>query len=137
MATDETSNATRGKRIVVRKNGPYLVEGDVPLVRKTQVVSEYGEPLTWQKEDVLAVSEGEYYLCRCGRSSDQPFCDATHRAVGFDGTESADTGETEDARDDVSARHAHHRQEGSHALHGVRLLRHARGRHRPVCGSHR
>ena len=36
------------KRIVIQENGPYTVYGNIPLVRKTQVVSEYGEPLTWQ-----------------------------------------------------------------------------------------
>jgi len=91
MTTEETSNTVKNKRIVVIKNGPYSVEGDVPLVSKTQVVSEYGEPLTWQKDGTLAVSEGEYHLCRCGLSSNRPFCDGTHRKVGFDGTESAGT----------------------------------------------
>ena len=95
MATDETSNTVCSKRIVVIKNGPYAVEGDVPLVIKTQVVSEHGEPLTWQKNGSIGTSEGEYHLCRCGGSSYRPFCDGTHRARGFDGTELADTNLTE------------------------------------------
>jgi len=95
MTTDEASNTVNSRRIVVIKNGPYSVEGDVPLVIKTQVVSEHGEPLTWQKDGAITVSEGEYHLCRCGRSSNQPFCDGTHRTVGFDGKESADTDVTE------------------------------------------
>jgi CDGSH-type Zn-finger protein len=95
MATGEPSKTVKEKRIVVIKNGPYVVEGDVPLVIKTQVVSEYGEPLAWEKEGEIAASEGEYHLCRCGQSSNQPFCNGTHRKVGFDGTESADTGKTE------------------------------------------
>ena len=33
------------QKIVIRKNGPYVVQGDVPLVCKSQVVSEYGEPI--------------------------------------------------------------------------------------------
>lgn len=95
MATDETSNTVYNKRIVVIKNGPYAVEGNVPLVIKTQMVSEHGEPLTWRKDGAIAASEGEYHLCRCGGSSCRPFCDGTHRAKGFDGAESADTNVTE------------------------------------------
>ena len=36
--------------IEVEADGPYIVHGNVPLVCKTQVVSEYGEPLTWRKD---------------------------------------------------------------------------------------
>jgi CDGSH-type Zn-finger protein len=87
MATDSR------KRIVVEEDGPYQVYGDIPLVRKTQVVSEYGEPLTWKKEETIETS-GIYKLCRCGESSTLPICDSTHRENGFDGTETADTGLT-------------------------------------------
>jgi CDGSH-type Zn-finger protein len=84
MATDDR------KRIVVEEDGPYQVYGDIPLVRKTQVVSEYGEPLTWKREETIETSEA-YELCRCGESTTLPFCDSTHREIGFDGTETADT----------------------------------------------
>jgi CDGSH-type Zn-finger protein len=94
MATDESANTAKSKRIVISKNGPYKVQGNVPLVSKTQIVSEFGEPLTWQKDGEIPVSEGEYYLCRCGRSGKRPFCDGTHRRDGFDGTETADTSAT-------------------------------------------
>jgi len=53
------------------------------------VVSEHGEPLTWQVGEQLPVS-GTYALCRCGHSGNKPFCDGTHAKVGFDGTETAD-----------------------------------------------
>jgi CDGSH-type Zn-finger protein len=95
MSTETINNPPSNKRIVVTKNGPYIVQGDIPLVIKTQVVSEYGEPLTWQKEADISVNPGEYLLCRCGQSSNKPFCTGAHRKVGFDGTETADTGSTE------------------------------------------
>ena len=82
-----------GKRIVVDADGPYLVYGDIPLVRKTQIVSEYGEPLTWKKEETLETS-GDYELCRCGESAEIPFCDKSHRHADWDSSETADTGVT-------------------------------------------
>jgi CDGSH-type Zn-finger protein len=91
MNNDRDTN--NGKRIVVKYNGPYVVEGDVPLVHKVQVVSEYGEPLTWKKGETIKTSE-VYELCRCGYSHEKPFCDGTHCEIDFDGTESADTGVT-------------------------------------------
>jgi CDGSH-type Zn-finger protein len=93
MATSNERDASGGKKIVVRKNGPYIVRGGIPLVRKAQVVSEYGEPLTWKKGEVIETGE-TYSLCRCGQSNRKPFCDGTHAKIGFDGTESADTGVT-------------------------------------------
>jgi CDGSH-type Zn-finger protein len=90
MATNNGRDTNNGKKIVVRKNGPYIVQGDVPLVCKAQVVSEYGEPLTWKKEEAIETSE-IYTLCRCGQSSNKPFCDGTHARIDFDGRESADT----------------------------------------------
>ena len=79
------------KKITVRSNGPYIVRGGIPLVRKVPVMSEHGEPLTWEKEFVLS-TDNVYRLCRCGHSSTKPFCDGTHTLVGFDGYETADTG---------------------------------------------
>jgi CDGSH-type Zn-finger protein len=83
------------KKIVIQPNGPYRVYGDIPLVRKEQVISEFGEPLTWKKGETLETSS-PYELCRCGRSSEKPFCDNTHEEIPFDGTETADTNLTAD-----------------------------------------
>jgi CDGSH-type Zn-finger protein len=80
----------KGARIKVILGGPYLVEGDVPLVRKTQIVSEFGEPLNWRKDADLKGGES-YELCRCGHSNDKPYCDGTHCDFDFDGSETAPT----------------------------------------------
>ena len=91
MATDMPDDLKVPKRIIVMRNGPYVVEGEVPLVRKTQIVSEYGEPLSWRNEGIVPTSAGKYRLCRCGQSSQFPFCDDTHETIGFDGSELADS----------------------------------------------
>jgi CDGSH-type Zn-finger protein len=81
------------RRIVVSEDGPYVVHGGIPLVHKTQVVSEHGEPLTWKKETAYEIPE-TYELCRCGHSKFKPFCDASHALIDFDGSETADSGPT-------------------------------------------
>ena len=50
-------------------NGPYIVEGDV------DVFDTAGNKVTSQKPRLA--------LCRCGASSNKPFCDGTHSAIGF------------------------------------------------------
>ncbi len=87
MASNDTP------RITVELNGPYIVRGNVPLVAKSPVVSEFGEPLTWVKGQVLK-SRGNYALCRCGKSNNKPYCDDTHEEIGFEGTEASNHGPT-------------------------------------------
>ena len=84
------TNTGEQKKIEIEWNGPYHVYGEIPLVFKTQIVSEYGEPLAWQTGETLR-SAGHYELCRCGQSKDRPFCDCSHLEVDFDGTETAST----------------------------------------------
>ena len=79
------------QNVTVRPDGPYIVRGGVPLVRKKQKMSEHGEPLEWLNDGVIS-TENVYRLCRCGQSSNKPFCDGTHTKIEFDGTEAADTG---------------------------------------------
>jgi CDGSH-type Zn-finger protein len=90
VAPDHRRVTNQDQRIVVTADGPYVVHGQVPLVHKSQVVSEHGEPLTWKKEGEIESPE-TYDLCRCGRSSYPPFCDVSHALTDFDGTETADT----------------------------------------------
>ena len=55
-------------RIIAMENGPYRVSGAVKLVGADN--QEIPHP------DVFA-------LCRCGQSAQKPFCDGTHRRIGF------------------------------------------------------
>jgi CDGSH-type Zn-finger protein len=89
MATEE-ANDKNSKRISVSPDGPYEISGGIPLVRKTQVVTDHGEPVAWKKVETFHPGE-TYLLCRCGQSKDKPFCDGSHGEVFFDGSETADT----------------------------------------------
>jgi CDGSH-type Zn-finger protein len=80
------------RRIVVTKDGPYRVEGGVPLLRTAIVQTERGEPIAWDEGPEFETPGEVYELCRCGRSSTKPFCDRTHERIPFDGTETADRG---------------------------------------------
>jgi CDGSH-type Zn-finger protein len=78
------------QKIKIAETGPYLVHGKVPLVRKSQIVSEHGEPMTWEKTAELE-SEEYYELCRCGQSKEKPFCDGSHKHADFNRSEQAAT----------------------------------------------
>lgn len=56
--------------IEVTKNGPYIVRG-LKTLRNSRGIFIETEP-------VIA-------LCRCGRSSNMPFCDGSHLKTGFSG----------------------------------------------------
>ena len=77
-------------KIIIKKDGPYKVQGGVPFIKLTQVCSEYGEPLEWQFLGDQTPDRPTYLLCRCGKSATYPFCDGSHK-LGFDGTETART----------------------------------------------
>jgi CDGSH-type Zn-finger protein len=114
MARHKNRNGEPERKIVVTEDGPYVVHGGLPLVHKIQIVSEYGEPLTWQMGAKFETAE-TYELCRCGQSSFLPFCDVTHALVDFDGTETADTGRTAD-RQQVYAEGTHIVVKRDHSL---------------------
>lgn len=67
-----TGDTVEGVSIVVRRNGPYRVLGEVRIVDGDG--NEHAKP------------DGEWiHLCRCGQSSTKPFCDGTHKRTGLVG----------------------------------------------------
>jgi CDGSH-type Zn-finger protein len=75
-------------KIVIQKDGPYTVTGSVPLAVQVIMPNEEGQSWQWQ-EGKSFPEKPKYALCRCGQSKNKPYCDATHKTIGFDGTETA------------------------------------------------
>jgi CDGSH-type Zn-finger protein len=75
-------------KIVVTKDGPYLVTGRVPLA--VQTIEPNPEGFSWEwREGKTFPTTAQYELCRCGQSKNKPFCDGSHARVQFDGRETA------------------------------------------------
>ncbi|MBM3470182.1 MAG: CDGSH iron-sulfur domain-containing protein [Armatimonadetes bacterium] len=56
-------------KITFRENGPIILHSESELsVRRGGVEEKRSGPVT---------------LCRCGQSSNKPFCDGAHRRTGF------------------------------------------------------
>ena len=62
--------------ITVRANGPYKVVGPVTIVDPD------GRAFALPEGTAIA-------LCRCGHSRTKPFCDSSHKRVGFVADDSA------------------------------------------------
>ena len=62
--------------ISTRENGPLLVSGPISLVDHEGNAFDLGD------KDTIA-------LCRCGASSNKPFCDGSHKTSGFQSSETA------------------------------------------------
>lgn len=56
--------------IEVSVNGPYLIKTEC-LIKHSNGTEE--------------VKKGTIALCRCGQSANKPYCDGTHRKIGFEG----------------------------------------------------
>ena len=79
--------APKPPAIDVANNGPYLVRGEVPLSLES-ITEVDGGSWTYTHHRAFDV-KASYALCRCGESGNKPFCDGSHLAVRFDGTETA------------------------------------------------
>src|SRR5271165_4610180 len=84
----ETMARIENMKITITTNGPYLVEGSIPLAKQTIVADAEGNSIGWSQGEEFEAS-AVYALCRCGHSANKPFCDGSHVRTGFDGTETA------------------------------------------------
>lgn len=57
-------------RLRFRQDGPYVL--DLPE----------GSAFRWNGEE-RRLERPKLALCRCGKSGDKPFCDGTHKRMGF------------------------------------------------------
>ena len=60
-------------KVTVNLDGSIKVEGDITLVdhEGNEIPKKEGLP---------------FFLCRCGHSENKPFCDGSHKRVGFKGS---------------------------------------------------
>jgi CDGSH-type Zn-finger protein len=70
--------------IKVRHNGPYVIEGDDVTV------------VDWNGAE-YRIARRPVALCRCGASTNKPFCDKTHSRIGFQAAEAAVSGSEDKA----------------------------------------
>ena len=101
--------------ITIRPDGPYRVEGGVPLQGPD------GAPYELKPA---------YSLCRCGKSSNKPYCDGTHKECGFVGAETADPGSSGEPTDrgEVAASVIRIVRDGPYEVLGAPTLTYSDGR---------
>jgi 3-phenylpropionate/trans-cinnamate dioxygenase ferredoxin subunit len=68
-------------QITPTENGPYKVTGPIELL------DPEGNPIPTRGTTI--------FLCRCGGSTNKPFCDGTHSKIGFQGAMAAVRGSEE------------------------------------------
>lgn len=62
--------------IKVRQNGSLLVDGEEVTL------------IDWNGNE-YKLEKRPFALCRCGHSAKKPFCDGSHKTVGFQASEAA------------------------------------------------
>ena len=68
--------------VQLRKNGPYIVEGQFSL------------------DDGQLQSGQRVALCRCGESKNKPLCDGAHKQVSFESEDCGQAGKTQNCNNE-------------------------------------
>lgn len=80
------------RKIRILPEGPYEVSAEVPLNQAIITENKSGHVDSWEAGKTYEKQTDDYHLCRCGHSGRTPYCDGTHKKVGFEGSEVADRG---------------------------------------------
>jgi CDGSH-type Zn-finger protein len=64
---ENENNHTNSPEVHIQRQGPIMLKGRFVFRESSGKVTE---------------GEQEIYLCRCGGSKNQPFCDDTHKLIG-------------------------------------------------------
>ncbi|MEO0896502.1 MAG: (4Fe-4S)-binding protein [Bacteroidota bacterium] len=67
---EESTVPTADCRVDVLENGPLMVTGTITVV---------------DKDGNETLKENKSFLCRCGASSNKPYCDGAHKKIEFKG----------------------------------------------------
>lgn len=70
MSGPDTADDDARATVTPYRNGPYLVRGAFAILD--------------QDGNEIERRRGTVALCRCGRSQSKPFCDGTHKVIGFE-----------------------------------------------------
>lgn len=84
----DSNNNDKNHKVIITKDGPYIVQGNLPLTKEIIISGEDKIAVEWKKGDKYQNKEN-YSLCRCGNSKKKPYCDGTHSKIEFDGSETA------------------------------------------------
>lgn len=69
LELEPTKNTTGPLTVTLIPNGPFVVNGSYEV---------HG------KDNATTKTEKKMSFCRCGASNNKPFCDGTHRPIGFE-----------------------------------------------------
>jgi CDGSH-type Zn-finger protein len=86
---DDNTQKENSFKVKVTENGPYIVSGGVPLAEQIIKVDNEGQCHGWQEGKQYPAEESTW-LCRCGKSTNKPFCTGMHKVTKFNGKETAD-----------------------------------------------
>jgi CDGSH-type Zn-finger protein/uncharacterized Fe-S cluster protein YjdI len=89
----DNAHVKTGFRAADAAPGAFPVDEPMPTGGKLSILPETDGPIQLQGNVTIVNADGktifagdEVQLCRCGHSSQKPFCDGTHETIGFRST---------------------------------------------------